>query len=185
MLVSPPFQVYHPNIDLEGNVCLNILRLVSLYLSLPPSLSLSPPLSPSLPPPSLSLSLSLSLSPTHTHSHTHTHTYIHTFREDWKPVLTINSIIYGLQFLFLEPNPDDPLNKGESQIYFGVDLWYTSKDVTAVCPYNLTECTVRSIIICHACIVLPSPTSMVPINVCIHLSVYRCSRSLAPKQTSF
>lgn len=39
--------VYHPNIDLEGNVCLNILR------------------------------------------------------EDWKPVLTINSIIYGLQYLFL------------------------------------------------------------------------------------
>ena len=24
-----------------------------------------------------------------------------SFREDWKPVLTINSIIYGLQFLFL------------------------------------------------------------------------------------
>lgn len=40
-------KVYHPNIDLEGNVCLNILR------------------------------------------------------EDWKPVLSINSIIYGLQFLFL------------------------------------------------------------------------------------
>lgn len=39
--------VYHPNIDLEGNVCLNILR------------------------------------------------------EDWKPVLTINSVIYGLQYLFL------------------------------------------------------------------------------------
>lgn len=40
-------QVYHPNIDLEGNVCLNILR------------------------------------------------------EDWKPVLSINSVIYGLQYLFL------------------------------------------------------------------------------------
>lgn len=40
-------QVFHPNIDLEGNVCLNILR------------------------------------------------------EDWKPVLSINSVIYGLQFLFL------------------------------------------------------------------------------------
>lgn len=51
-------QIYHPNIDLEGNVCLNILR------------------------------------------------------EDWKPVLNINSIIVGLQYLFLEPNADDPLNKG-------------------------------------------------------------------------
>lgn len=40
-------QVYHPNIDHQGNVCLNILR------------------------------------------------------EDWKPVLTINSIVYGLQYLFL------------------------------------------------------------------------------------
>lgn len=50
-------KVYHPNIDLEGNVCLNILR------------------------------------------------------EDWKPVLTINAIVYGLQYLFLEPNPEDPLNK--------------------------------------------------------------------------
>lgn len=39
--------MYHPNIDLEGNVCLNILR------------------------------------------------------EDWKPVLTVTSIIYGLNFLFL------------------------------------------------------------------------------------
>lgn len=39
--------MYHPNIDLEGNVCLNILR------------------------------------------------------EDWKPVLTVNSIVYGLQYLFL------------------------------------------------------------------------------------
>ena len=48
--------IYHPNIDKDGNVCLNILR------------------------------------------------------EDWKPVLTINSIIYGLLHLFYEPNPEDPLN---------------------------------------------------------------------------
>jgi len=52
-------KVYHPNIDLEGNVCLNILR------------------------------------------------------EDWKPVLNINSVLVGLQYLFLEPNADDPLNKGK------------------------------------------------------------------------
>merc|ERR1712156_839588 len=54
-------KIYHPNIDLDGNVCLNILR------------------------------------------------------EDWKLVLTINSIVYGLQYLFLEPNPDDPLNKEAAQ----------------------------------------------------------------------
>ena len=51
-------KIYHPNIDLSGKICLNILR------------------------------------------------------EDWKPVLNLNSIMIGLQFLFLEPNPDDPLNKG-------------------------------------------------------------------------
>lgn len=50
-------KIYHPNIDLEGNVCLNILR------------------------------------------------------EDWKPVLDINAVIYGLIYLFYEPNPDDPLNR--------------------------------------------------------------------------
>ncbi|KAK9826184.1 hypothetical protein WJX81_005402 [Elliptochloris bilobata] len=55
-------KVYHPNIDLEGNVCLNILR------------------------------------------------------EDWKPVLSINSVIYGLQFLFLDPNPEDPLNKEAAEM---------------------------------------------------------------------
>ena len=49
--------VFHPNIDMDGHVCLNILR------------------------------------------------------EDWKPVLTIQSVLMGLQFLMLEPNADDPLNK--------------------------------------------------------------------------
>lgn len=50
-------KIYHPNVDVEGNVCLNILR------------------------------------------------------EDWSPVLSISSCVYGLQFLFMDPNPDDPLNK--------------------------------------------------------------------------
>ncbi|KAI9216705.1 NEDD8-conjugating enzyme UBC12 [Blastocladiella britannica] len=49
--------IYHPNIDLQGNICLNILR------------------------------------------------------EDWKPVLNLNAVLVGLQYLFLEPNADDPLNK--------------------------------------------------------------------------
>lgn len=56
-MCNPSCQIYHPNVDLEGNVCLNILR------------------------------------------------------EDWKPVLNLNSIMVGLQYLFLEPNADDPLNK--------------------------------------------------------------------------
>lgn len=50
-------KIYHPNIDVEGKICLNILR------------------------------------------------------EDWKPVLNLNAVIVGLQFLFLEPNASDPLNK--------------------------------------------------------------------------
>jgi ubiquitin-conjugating enzyme E2 M len=36
--------------------------------------------------------------------------------QDWKPVLSISSIIYGLQYLFLDPNPDDPLNKEAAEV---------------------------------------------------------------------
>ena len=54
--------IYHPNIDLQGNVCLNILRA------------------------------------------------------DWKPVLGINAVILGLIFLFIEPNPNDPLNKDAAEL---------------------------------------------------------------------
>ena len=43
------------------------------------------------------------------------------YREDWKPVLTINAIVYGIQYLFLEPNPDDPLNKGN---FLFINLFY-------------------------------------------------------------
>ncbi|KAI9099736.1 ubiquitin-conjugating enzyme/RWD-like protein [Phlyctochytrium arcticum] len=55
-------KIYHPNIDLQGNVCLNILR------------------------------------------------------EDWKPVLNISAVMVGLQYLFLEPNADDPLNKEAAEV---------------------------------------------------------------------
>lgn len=65
---SPPkvecnTKIYHPNIDLQGKVCLNILR------------------------------------------------------EDWKPVLDINAVIYGLIYLFYEPNPDDPLNHEAAELF--------------------------------------------------------------------
>jgi ubiquitin-conjugating enzyme E2 M len=56
-------KIYHPNIDLDGNVCLNILK------------------------------------------------------EDWKPVLDINAVIYGLVYLFYEPNPDDPLNREAADLF--------------------------------------------------------------------
>ncbi|CAM9510765.1 unnamed protein product, partial [Phaeothamnion confervicola] len=56
-------RIYHPNINMQGNVCLNILR------------------------------------------------------EDWKPVLDINSVIYGLIYLFYEPNPEDPLNHEAAELY--------------------------------------------------------------------
>lgn len=58
-IVTCMTKIWHPNINLDGNVCLNILR------------------------------------------------------KDWKPVLSINHIIFGLETLFLSPNPTDPLNKGK------------------------------------------------------------------------
>lgn len=58
-IVTCTNKIWHPNINLDGNVCLNILR------------------------------------------------------KDWKPVLSINHVIFGLETLFLSPNPTDPLNKGK------------------------------------------------------------------------
>lgn len=61
-------QIYHPNIDLDGNICLNILR------------------------------------------------------EDWKPVLSLQAVLVGLQYLFLEPNADDPLNKGNCVKFYAIAM---------------------------------------------------------------
>jgi len=83
--------IYHPNINLDGNVCLNILR------------------------------------------------------EDWKPVLDLNAVIYGLVYIFYEPNPDDPLNHEAADLY--------RKNIARVCPENRTIrpfLILRSNILIHA-----------------------------------
>ncbi|EPR61319.1 RUB1 conjugating enzyme [Toxoplasma gondii TgCatPRC2] len=41
----------------------------------------------------------------------HGNVCLNILREDWKPVLSISSVMYGLLHLFLEPNPSDPLNQ--------------------------------------------------------------------------
>ena len=40
------------------------------------------------------------------------HVCLNILRDDWKPVLDINAVIYGIIFLLYEPNPNDPLNHG-------------------------------------------------------------------------
>eukprot|EP01034_Spumella_vulgaris_P035358 gene35358-43600_t len=42
---------------------------------------------------------------------------LNILREDWKPVLDINAVIYGLIYLFYEPNPDDPLNREAADLF--------------------------------------------------------------------
>lgn len=42
---------------------------------------------------------------------------LNILREDWKPVLDINAVIYGLIYLFYEPNPGDPLNHEAADEY--------------------------------------------------------------------
>jgi len=61
-VVKLPEAIFHPNIDMDGNVCLNILR------------------------------------------------------KDWAPVITINHIIFGLETLLNDPNPNDPLNRYAAQL---------------------------------------------------------------------
>ncbi|CAF1274917.1 unnamed protein product [Adineta ricciae] len=71
--------IYHPNIDLNGNVCLNILR------------------------------------------------------EDWQPMLSIETIVIGLVFLFKEPNPHDPLNHDAAAVYNqNIDLFKSNVEKTMV-----------------------------------------------------
>ncbi|KAG8545759.1 hypothetical protein GDO81_020374 [Engystomops pustulosus] len=72
-------RVYHPSIDLEGHVCLSLLR------------------------------------------------------EDWKPLRTINSIVYALRFLFLEPSPQEPLNEEAAEVLlnnrglFEKNVWWSMR----------------------------------------------------------
>jgi hypothetical protein len=47
-------------------------------------------------------------------------------------VLSISSCIYGLQFLFMDPNPDDPLNK----------------DAVGLAPFTASFCSQTPYIFC-------------------------------------
>jgi ubiquitin-conjugating enzyme E2 M len=35
---------------------------------------------------------------------------LNILRDEWKPVFDINTVIYGVIYLFYEPNANDPLN---------------------------------------------------------------------------
>ncbi len=52
---------------------------------------------------------------------------LNILRADWKPVLGINTVILGLIFLFIEPNPDDPLNKEAAELMRNNAAAFTEK----------------------------------------------------------
>ena len=58
-------KIWHPNIDLQGKPCVNVLQ------------------------------------------------------KNWKPTFTIQTVVFGILFLFSDPNPLDPLNNGASSIVCG------------------------------------------------------------------
>ena len=41
---------------------------------------------------------------------------LNILRDDWKPVLSINTVVLGLIFLFYEPNSKDPLNHEAAEV---------------------------------------------------------------------
>lgn len=41
---------------------------------------------------------------------------LNILRPDWSPILGIQSVVYGLDFLFLEPNSSDPLNREAAEM---------------------------------------------------------------------
>jgi len=42
---------------------------------------------------------------------------LNILRDEWKPVLDINAVIYGIIYLFYEPNPNDPLNHEAAALF--------------------------------------------------------------------
>lgn len=43
--------------------------------------------------------------------------YIAILGKDWRPVLTVNAVLLGLQLIFLEPNPNFPVNPECCEVY--------------------------------------------------------------------
>lgn len=43
--------------------------------------------------------------------------YIAILGKDWRPVLTVNAVLLGLQLIFLEPNPEFPVNPECCEVY--------------------------------------------------------------------
>jgi len=42
---------------------------------------------------------------------------LNILRKDWRPILPLNAVFTGLHLLFLEPNPDDPLDIDAASIF--------------------------------------------------------------------
>ena len=41
---------------------------------------------------------------------------LNILKADWNPIISINTVMLGFIFLFMEPNPDDPLNHEAAEL---------------------------------------------------------------------
>lgn len=106
-------KIYHPNIDLEGHVCLNILRdewKPVLDINAGESRCSAAPLHVCALPSHARTASVLSPSQCTLGECDTSSLAFHTCLSRKGPTLPVHAVIYGIIYLFYEPNANDPLN---------------------------------------------------------------------------